>query len=346
MSPEMKRDFEAEWAQLQKRLRAFLFGKKVPAGRHDDLVQETALRLLLMWDQVDRTRSPWPLTVTIATNILRDEGRVRPIREVTGEVPELAAQIDVERSGLARVELERVRAAMASLTASQRAALLQEVGAVPPNGHTADAEKMLRHRARRKLSSMLRDVSAVAVLRYRRVLEMLQGFVPNYEGLLPTASCVICLLVGLSGGMVLEGPTPAGASELRVHRQLGFEAPAIAQQAGTSHAAPTGVDAATAAKPDLGSAEEAASRTRRRPAPSQQGSATSGLGTSTGGTPVTLPRTPTLPQPGDGDEPAAIEADADVPEAPGSPSDDDAPIQLPVEVPEAVTDPLDAAGDL
>src|SRR5688500_4688799 len=104
MSPDMKVDFEGEWGELQKRLRRFLFRKKVPAARHDDLVQETALRLLLMWSQVDRSRSPWPLTVTIATNLLRDEVRVRPVREVVGDLPDHAAEVDVERSGLARVE--------------------------------------------------------------------------------------------------------------------------------------------------------------------------------------------------------------------------------------------------
>src|SRR5687768_5809898 len=100
----MKLDFESEWNDLQCRLRRFLFRKKVPSSRHDDIIQETALRLLLMWGQVDRTRSPWPLTVTIATNLLRDEGRIRPVREVAGgDLPERAAKVDVERSGLARV---------------------------------------------------------------------------------------------------------------------------------------------------------------------------------------------------------------------------------------------------
>ncbi|MGH2807858.1 MAG: sigma factor [Actinomycetota bacterium] len=343
MSPEMKRDFEAEWGDLQERLRRFLFRKKVPASRHDDLVQETALRLLLMWDQVDRSRPPWPLTATIVTNLLKDQARVRPVREVAGEVPERAAQVDVERSGLARVELERVRVAMANLTPPQRAALLQEIGAVTGNGHSADAEKMLRHRARRKLSSIIRDVSAVAVLRYRRLVEMLQGFVPNYEGLLPTASCVICLLVGLTGGIVLETPAPAGAQGLRGHRQLVIAvASPVAMDA---QAAPRGVDATTSARPTVpDSLERTPTNVRRAKAPTKGGRTTTSLVSADNDGAVPLPRTPPLPQPGD--QPAEIDADAELPEEPQPPSQEDSPVQVPVPLPEAVTDPLGPVGDL
>lgn len=78
MSPDKKRDFESEWALLATRLKSFLSRKNVPAGKHDDLIQETALRLYKIWDTVDRARPAWALTVTIALNLLRDEYRRAP----------------------------------------------------------------------------------------------------------------------------------------------------------------------------------------------------------------------------------------------------------------------------
>ena len=60
MSPEKKRDFEAEWPLLARRLRFFLGRKHVPHAQQDDLIQDTALRLYKMWDSVDRTRPAWP----------------------------------------------------------------------------------------------------------------------------------------------------------------------------------------------------------------------------------------------------------------------------------------------
>jgi DNA-directed RNA polymerase specialized sigma24 family protein len=343
MSPDMKLDFESEWDDLQRRLRRFLFRKKVPSSRHDDIVQETALRLLLMWGQVDRTRSPWPLTVTIATNLLRDERRIRPVREVAGDLPERAAKVDVERSGLARVELEKVRDAMALLTTAQRAALLQEVGAAVGNGHSAEAEKMLRLRARRKLSSMLRDVSALVLLRYRRALDLLQGMLPSYEGLLPTGTCVICLLVGLSGGMVLETSTPAGAQQMRFERGLGTItlSPAVAL---TTASAPSGVDVASVTKPDVSSTAATATPDRGKVKSPQAGGGSTALVSGSEDTPITVPRTPPLPDPND--QPTDLNAEATIPEQPEPPSQEDGPVQLPVALPEAVTDPLDAGEGL
>lgn len=219
MSPDMKRDFEHEWAELSPRLRALLSRKKVSACRRDDLVQEVALRLLLMWPQVDRARPVWPLALTIAMNLIRDESRVRPVNEISGEVPDVHGISDVETSGLARVELDRVRKAMAALTAPQRRSLLKEIGAEAGNGHSLDAEKMLRLRARRKLTEVLRDVSAVVLVRYRRILDMLHGLVSVRDGIAQSSVCVLCLLAGLTGGVVVETAPPAEAAPLEtLHR--------------------------------------------------------------------------------------------------------------------------------
>ena len=174
MSPEAKRSFEAEWAVLSRRLRLLLGRKRVPAAQHDDLVQETALRLLSMWDSVDLRRSLWPLTVTIALNLLRDRGRVVTRDDLVAEVPELESSYDVETVGIARLELQRVRRAMEELSPTYRSALMREIGSsASADGPEGAAEKMVRMRARRKLKLALEHVSGLVALRVRRFTDLI-----------------------------------------------------------------------------------------------------------------------------------------------------------------------------
>lgn len=220
MSPDMKRDFEHEWAELSPRLHALVSRKKVSDSRRDDVVQEVALRLLLMWPQVDRARPLWPLALTIAMNLVRDESRIRPVHEVYGDVPDVLGISDVEASGLARLELDRVRKAMAALTAPQRRSLLKEIGAETGNGRSLDAEKMLRLRARRKLSEVLRDVSGVVFVRYRRILDAVQGLLPVRDSLAQSSVCLLCVLAGITGGVVVETAPRAEAAPLGTWERL------------------------------------------------------------------------------------------------------------------------------
>src|SRR5688500_11781533 len=103
MSPELRAEFEALWPALSVRLDRFLANRSVSPCRRDDLIQETAIRLFGIWTTVDRTRSPWPLTVTIALNLLRDESRAARNRELFGDLPEAEAAHQVEAAGLARI---------------------------------------------------------------------------------------------------------------------------------------------------------------------------------------------------------------------------------------------------
>ena len=182
MSPEAKRSFEAEWAVLARRLRLLLARKRVDPAQHDDLLQETALRLVSMWDSVDRRRELWPLTVTIALNLLRDRGRVVNKDDLVGEMPEMRSLTDVETAGIARMELAKVREAMNQLSDSHRSILMREIGghyaAALPDGA---ADKMLRMRARRKLRSALEKVSGLVALRFRRFGDLLEGLVVMRE---------------------------------------------------------------------------------------------------------------------------------------------------------------------
>jgi DNA-directed RNA polymerase specialized sigma24 family protein len=146
--------FEEWWGELAPAVRAFMLKKRCPLHLVDDIVQETGLRLFKMWDDIDAMRSPRGLAYTIASNLLWDERNRRSAREVVGDVPEQACE-DVERSGIARLELARVKRALVRLNPQQRAVLLAEIGdATGPNG-SPDAVKMMRMRARKKLHALL-----------------------------------------------------------------------------------------------------------------------------------------------------------------------------------------------
>ena len=230
MSPEKKRDFEVEWPLLAKRLKSFLARKKVPVTKQDDLIQETALRLYKMWDTVDRNRPAWALTVTIALNLLRDEYRRAPHADVVAELPDIAQiNYDVERAGLARVEIGRVRQALAEMSPAHRLVLLAEVGH-PAGVIDAGAEKMRRMRARRKLTEILERVSAIFVIPARRLADLAHAMLGVREGLLTGMSCVLCTMLGI--GVAVSVPFTAQQAEAATVRPtgLGESAASIARE--------------------------------------------------------------------------------------------------------------------
>jgi hypothetical protein len=176
MSTQPESSFEAVWPDLERRIHRFLSSKNVPDSQREDVVQETGLRLYRMWAQVDPQGSPIGLALTIAMNIVRDNARRDSHRTVVEIEPELPALCDVERSGLARLELSRVRRAMTELTPAQRSVLMSELdrNERPPEASAA-AIKMLRMRARRNLSAILeRAGCGVLVARWRRLLGLPQ----------------------------------------------------------------------------------------------------------------------------------------------------------------------------
>lgn len=176
MTTQPESSFEAVWPDLERRIHRFLSSKNVPDSQREDVVQETGLRLYRMWAQVDPAGSPIGLALTIAMNIVRDNARRDSHRTVVEIEPELPALCDVERSGLARLELSRVRRALSELTPAQRSVLLSELdrNQRPPEASAA-AIKMLRMRARRNLSAILeRAGCGVLVARWRRLLGLPQ----------------------------------------------------------------------------------------------------------------------------------------------------------------------------
>lgn len=210
MSPEKIRDFEAEWPLLARRLRLFLGRKRVPANQVDDLIQETALRLYKMWESVDRSRPAWALTVTIALNLLRDEYRKAGHADIASDLPDIPQSYDVERAGMARVELGRVREALARMTPAHRSVLLAEVGygvvEVEPAG-----DKMRRLRARRKLTQLLEQVSAIFVLPARKLADAMHAILGFKDGLVAGTSCLLCAVLG--AGIAVTVPLAPGRAE-------------------------------------------------------------------------------------------------------------------------------------
>lgn len=219
MSPEKKRDFEAEWPLLSRRLRLFLTRKRVPASQQDDLMQETALRLYKMWESVDRSRPAWQLTVTIALNLLRDEYRRADHSDVVADLPEIPHSYDLERAGLARIELGRVRTALAEMSDAHRSVLLAEVGQHYESAEPS-TDKMRRMRARRKLTQILERVSGLFLLPARRLNEMGQALFGMRDSLATGASCLVCTVLGV--GLAVSVPlTPQRANADTLGRAVG-----------------------------------------------------------------------------------------------------------------------------
>ena len=221
-------DFEQQWPDLARRLDAMLAGKRVPSHKRDDIVQETGLRLFRMWDQVDPERPLWALVVTIALNLLRDEARKRPEREVLGLVPDRAADQDVERAGLARLEWRRVQSAMSQLSPDHRSILMAELGdEYVSSSRGPNATKMLRMRARRRLNALLDVASAsgvVVAVRIRRLFDFerhliaVRGLMSSSENLAAPAAAGFLSAVALFAATAGPLSGEAGAGVLREHR--------------------------------------------------------------------------------------------------------------------------------
>jgi RNA polymerase sigma factor (sigma-70 family) len=206
------RTFEDEWPPLAARLATFLSHKGVAPCNIDDVVQETAVRLWSIRDRFDPRRPLWPLVVTIALNLLRDEAR-RSGRELCGVIPEISSEDDVERSALARVQLRQVEESLAQLTPQRRNALLAELGYQRTWGPHVRANKMVRMRARRALRELLEKKSLgwVVALRLRKLSTMLQHAV-GPQGLGAAGDNLAASLGALAALGLLTLPTTADAT--------------------------------------------------------------------------------------------------------------------------------------
>lgn len=210
MTSEDKKRFESQWPQVAARLGSMLARRGVPADRREDIVQETGLKLLKTWDRVDASKPLWPFTVTIALNLMRDQARKGLYTEVPAEIPDRSNNEDVEEVNLARLELRRAGLALAQMDPGQREVLLAEIEPTPHTRSSASpaATKMLRMRARRKLSLLMQQVSALAlvpVAATKRLgrLAHLFPYSKATEGAVTSALCGVLCVVALGGSVGL-----------------------------------------------------------------------------------------------------------------------------------------------
>lgn len=212
--------FEWAWPELDRRLRCLLARKAVPFSLRDDIVQETGLRLFSMWDHVDPIRGPWSLAATIANNLVYDETR-RPAKEVVGQVPERAAPDHVENTVVARLELSRVRRALARMSTNYRAIILAEIGYDLPLTDNPRAINMLRMRARRRLSALVDKIAALGLVVPTAVRSASQGWrrrtawpqchlSPDAQPLVPAAAASLAAItvavIGITPGVPADVP--------------------------------------------------------------------------------------------------------------------------------------------
>jgi RNA polymerase sigma factor (sigma-70 family) len=197
--------FEANWPQLEAQLRGALTRRRVPFDEVEDVLQETALRLLRHWDQV-RAESLWAYALTVALNIVRDEARKKERRDRS--VLDKPAEVhDPEHEALVRLELDRVRVALHSMTERQRTILLGEVGEAASDPSTP-AQKMARMRARRRLRSLTEDASALIALPFVNLRRWLHDWEP---GLVTTGASLAMRLAALTTAAAIAIPITTGA---------------------------------------------------------------------------------------------------------------------------------------
>lgn len=215
MTSDQQRQFEHLWPGLSVRLHRLLSRKKVSRWLVEDLVQETGLRLIRMWPEIDQTKPLWPLTATIALNLLRDELRRAGSKESIQTLPDSPSAENVETRGMARVELRAVGGALAQMPAPQRDAILADLSAGTDETPLASSARMMRMRARRRLQHLMDHASvlgvavAVQMRRAMRELELVIGRVIPTDAERATAAA-ISLLAAISVGVAVA-PSPESA---------------------------------------------------------------------------------------------------------------------------------------
>ncbi|MDP9068023.1 MAG: sigma-70 family RNA polymerase sigma factor [Actinomycetota bacterium] len=218
MTADQQRQFENQWPGLAARLNHLLRRKRLSPWLIEDIVQETGLRLIRMWKDIDQARPLWPLTATIALNLLRDEMRKGSSSELAAIVPDAPSREDVEQRGLARLELRAIGGALARMTTAQRQVILDEVTTRPSGIPDATATRMLRMRARQRLHDLMDQVSVLGVtvaMQLRRLVREAEIFIgrmlPSHpEG---ASTMVLGLLAALSIGITVVPQSPSEARE-------------------------------------------------------------------------------------------------------------------------------------
>ena len=208
--------FEECWPELQKSLQRNLARRGVPPWRADDVIQETGLRLFRCWENVDPERSPFGLALRIANNLMWDEARKHQGREILGDVPEKPTAHDVEELTLARIELNRARKLLDRLNPNHRSVLLAEVGGEELPERNSAATKMVRMRARKRLSALMSNASNFGfVFSIKDLARRFSDFTRRNTSFSEQASATAVAAAGIVAAVVVLGaPSQAPGSTI------------------------------------------------------------------------------------------------------------------------------------
>lgn len=241
MPGEHHAEFQRAWPDISTRVGAMLRRRGLTRDEVDDVLQETALRLLRAWDRLDPARPAVPFAAAVALNVVRAGSRDRPPVDALGDLPESPAPDDVADAATARIELERVLGAVRKLSPGRRSALLEEIGGSPADGdRSVAAKKMLRMRARADLRRMLAGAWIVpgrAVDVARQAWRSLQrGALPSSPGSIDlgvVAATVVGGAVALAGSFGDLGPgNAAGPTPVVVSPERADTTTLVVQDAG------------------------------------------------------------------------------------------------------------------
>lgn len=203
----------AVWSDVEPRLRRFLRSRQLPEWVVDDVVQETAVRILVRWDAVETNRDLFPLAATIAINLARDGWRDAKSQVSMDEV--VLAEGDPQEVALERIEWCRAMRALKALIPRYRNLLLAEAGLVADQPRSSAANNA-RMRARRRLRHILEHELPVAVpsvgLR-NRWIDLRAWFVRKRPAPMPVlgpdgiAALALCTIAALGGALDVVDPS-------------------------------------------------------------------------------------------------------------------------------------------
>jgi DNA-directed RNA polymerase specialized sigma24 family protein len=233
--------FTEQWPVVAADLARWLARRGVPGQEVADVVQETAVRLLRRWEELDHDHPLDALARVVALNLWRDQVKAASAREVcVAALPEPSVE-HVEREVVARAEMADVLAGFAGLPEAQRELIRTAVaealtGAEP--ARRGAAFRMALMRARRALAARLTGIAALLWPRRR-------GAGPDVAAATTVAVVVALVIAGPFAPFAPYREPPAAAPPLA--RPVERVAPAGARRA--SHAAPVAPPAYRAAPP-------------------------------------------------------------------------------------------------
>ena len=178
------------------------------------------MRLFRCWENVDPERSPFGLALRIANNLMWDEARKHQGREILGDVPERATAHDVEELTLARIELHRARKLLDRLNPNHRSVLLAEVGGEELPERNSAATKMVRMRARKRLSALMSNVSSFGVVfSVKDMARRFSDFARRNTSFSEQASATAVAAAGIVAAVVVLG-APSQAPGATIDRSM------------------------------------------------------------------------------------------------------------------------------